>query len=138
MKKTISIAIILAAAASGLSAQENFNGAGNTDSFHLHPDRRATLRLKAPEGHKVTAFATFAPGTLVEMAYNDSLQAYEYTTPEPVSPDFHTYKFFLDGVGFTDPDNVHTVRDVTWQHNFVLPKGDGNDNATLIDRKSVV
>ena len=71
-----------AMACSGASAQENYNGAGNGASFSLLPDRRATLRLKAPEGHKVTAFATFAPGTLVEMAYNDSLQAYEYTTTE--------------------------------------------------------
>ena len=137
MKKTLFTLIMAAMACSGASAQENYNGAGNGASFSLLPDRRATLRLKAPEGHKVKAFATFAPGTLVEMAYNDSLQAYEYTTPEPVSPDFHTYKFFLDGVGFTDPDNVHTVRDVTWQHNFVLPKGDGNDNATLMSVNDV-
>ncbi|MDE6528595.1 MAG: esterase [Muribaculaceae bacterium] len=137
MKKTISIAIILAAAASGLSAQENFNGAGNNDSYQLHPDRRVTLRLKAPKGHNVKAFATFAPGAWVDMTYNDSLKVYEYTTPQPVTPDLHTYKFFLDDVGFTDPENVHVIRDVTWQNNFVLPKGDGNDHASLMSVNDV-
>lgn len=136
MKKLI-ITTLISAAAAGMFAQENYSGNGTNDSFFLHPDRRATLRLKAPEGHKVTAFATFAPGAWVDMTYNDSLKAYEYTTPEAVSPDFHTYKFFLDGVGFTDPDNVHIVRDVTWQNNFVLPKGDGNDNATLMSVNDV-
>lgn len=137
MKKVFATLMLTAMACSMLTAQENFSGAGSNDSFFLHPDRRATLRLKAPAGHKVTAFSTFVPGAWVDMTYNDSLQAYTYTTPEPVSPDFHTYKFFLDGVGFTDPENVHTVRDVTWQNNFVLPKGDGNDHATLMSVNDV-
>lgn len=136
MKKLI-IALAAAAICIAAGAQENYSGAGDNSSVQILPDNRVTLRLKAPEGHKVTAFATFAPGTWVDMVYNDSLKAYEYTTPEPVTPYFHTYKFFLDGVGFTDPDNVHTVRDVTWQNNFILPKGDGNDQASLMSVNDV-
>lgn len=134
-KFILSLSAILAL--SQASAQENYRGSGSNESYQLHPDRRVTLRLKAPAGHKVSTFATFIPGAWADMTYNDSLQAYTYTTPEPVSPDFHTYKFYLDGVGFTDPENVHTVRDVTWQNNLVLPKGDGNDNATLMSVNDV-
>ncbi len=114
------------------SAQENYNAKAKDAPFVLHPDRTATLKLKAPKGHKVTAFATFAPGIWVDMEYSDSLGAYVYTTPEAVSPYHHTYFFVYDGVQITDPANVHTVRDVTWQRNFVLPKGDGDDQATLM------
>lgn len=129
----------LAAALTGATAtaQENFSGQSDGSSVYIHPDKRVTLRLKAPEGHKVTAFATFAPGVWVDMTYNDSIKAYEYTSPEAASPYMHTYKFYMDGVGFTDPENVHTVRDVTWQHNFILPKGDGDDQATMMSVNDV-
>ncbi len=130
-----SLAILLAASAA--TAQENYNGNGSNDSYQLLPDGRATLRLKAPKGHKVSLFATFVPEAWADMTYNDSIKAYEYTTAAPITNDFHTYKFFMDEVGFTDPENVHVVRDVTWQNNYVLPKGDGNDHATLMSVNNV-
>lgn len=137
MKKLILTGLVAAAATLATTAQENYSGAGNNSSVQIHPDNRVTLRFKAPEGHKVKAFATFAPGAWADLTYNDSIKAYEYTTPEPATNEFHTYKFFMDGVGFTDPDNVHTVRDVTWQNNFILPKGDGNDQASMMSVNNV-
>jgi enterochelin esterase family protein len=132
MKKLIIIAATAFLGVSSLCAQENYNGSGSDNSLYIHPDRRVTLRLKAPAGHKVSAFTTFVPGSWAEMNYNDSLKLYEFTTAEPVEPTLQTYKFFMDGVGFTDPENIHTIRDVSWQNNFFLPKGDGTDQATMM------
>ena len=137
MKKLLFSLALLFCGGQALLAQENFSGAGKGDSFRLLPDGRVALHLKAPKGHEVKVFATFVPNGAADMTYNESAQAYEYTTPEAVKPDYHTYKFFMDGVGFTDPENVHTVRDVTWQNNLAIVKGDGNDKGTIFSVNDV-
>lgn len=133
MKK---LAIMFAAAAMAavgtLSAQENFKGEGSNKSMSINAEGKAVLRLKAPKGHKVTAFGMFIPGAWADMTYNDATGYYEYTTPDRVAPDYYTYKFYMDGVGFTDPENVNVVRDVTWQNNYVIVTGDGTDAASTM------
>lgn len=111
--------------------------AQNNSSYQTHPDGRITLRLRAPEGHNARAYATFIPGGWTDMSYNSTIKAYEYTTPSPVAPDFHNYKFSIDGVEFTDPQSVHTVNNCTWLSNLAIVKGDGNDIGTYISVNDV-
>lgn len=72
----------------------------------IHPDRRVTFRVKAPEAKKVAVAARAADSGM------NSNKPYEMTrgengvwevTTDPVRPGFHYYELIIDGTKVNDP-----------------------------------
>ena len=70
-------------------------------SPEVHPDRRVTVRLRAPNAREVT-FASDGPPAAPMV--RDSAGVWSYTTA-PLPPDIYSYTFVVDGVSIPDPQN---------------------------------
>jgi enterochelin esterase-like enzyme len=74
----------------------------NAEYPRIHPDLRATFRLKAPDAHKVQV--RIGHGTYEMTRAGDGLW---YVTTPPLVPGFHYYSFDVDGANVSDPSS-HT------------------------------
>jgi enterochelin esterase-like enzyme len=76
---------------------------GNAAYPRVHPDRRVTFQLKAPDAKKVQVFTNYGLGTggPWDMARGDD-GVWTFTSP-PVVPGFHYYALVVDGVRVNDP-----------------------------------
>ncbi|MDR0763073.1 MAG: esterase [Bacteroidales bacterium] len=105
-------------------AQQALWGGQNIVSPEINADNTVTFRLNAPQAMKIELAGDFIPvqkretpmGVMempgsVELTKNDK-GVWEYTTPEPLSPELYSYTFTVDGVKVTDPGNVYMIRDV--------------------------
>lgn len=122
MKKSVLFSLM---AALGLcaNAQQALWGGSEIVSPEIHPDNTVTFRISAPKAVKVevtgdflptqkvqTPFGEFdAPG-VAELVEKDGV--WEYTTPEPLSPELYSYSMIVDGLRINDPSNVYRIRDV--------------------------
>ena len=70
-------------------------------SPEVHPDRRVTVRLRAPNAREVI-FASDGPPA--SPMVRDSGGVWSYTTA-PLAPDIYSYTFVVDGVSIPDPQN---------------------------------
>lgn len=71
-------------------------------SPEVHPDRKVTFRLKAPEAKKVELSGQFLKGNQI-MEKDDS--GVWSLTVGPVEPNLYPYNFVVDGTGVSEPSN---------------------------------
>ncbi|MDR1593087.1 MAG: esterase [Prevotellaceae bacterium] len=122
-KKLITLAIFLTTGMATF-AQQALWGGQNIVSPEIKENNTVTFRLNAPQALKVELAGDFIPtkkmetpmGVMdmpgsVELTKNDK-GVWEYTTPEPLSPELYSYTFTVDGAKVTDPGNVYMIRDV--------------------------
>ena len=73
-------------------------------SPEIHPDRRVTFRLRAPQARQVSLSVEFASG-LQNMAQDDA--GVWSITLGPAEPDIYSYSFRVDGLQIADPGNPY-------------------------------
>lgn len=93
-------------------AQQALWGNAPVVSPEVHENHTVTFRLKAPKAVKVQIVGDFTPQGVVEMVENKE-GVWEYTTPEPLTPELYCYNFVVDGLKINDPNNVYRIRDVS-------------------------
>ncbi len=106
-----------------------------TISPEIHEDNSVTFRLKAPNAKEVLVTGDFlekqkikgdkeeyeVPG--IAKLQKDDNGTWEYTTPQPLSPELYSYSFIVDGMKAMDPSNVYMIRDVATVTNVFLIGG---------------
>ena len=110
-------------------------------SPEVNANNTVTIRLSAPEAHKVQVTGDFLPPRIVENAYGKSEQAgivdltkdekgvWSFTSGK-LSPELYSYNLILDGVKIVDPSSVYIQRDITSKTNIFIiseKKGDCGD-----------
>lgn len=121
-----------------VNAQEALWWKTPTTSPEINSDNTVTFRLKAPKASRVVVTGDFLPK---EVVVKDNLKnevpgkaelvegengIWEYTTPNPLSPELYSYSFIVDGLKMTDPSNVYTTRDVVTMNNIFLVDGESS------------
>ena len=112
MKKIVSLAI-MAMTATVLMAQQSLErGQRPLQSPEINTDQTVTFRLMAPEAQSVTLAGDFLSNAEpVAMTRGDD-GVWQFTTPEPLTPELYYYWFNVDGLRMNDPLNVYQIRDV--------------------------
>jgi enterochelin esterase family protein len=93
-------------------AQQSLGRNARVQSPEINNDQTVTFRLRAPKAVKVQVTGDFTPKGRVDMVENRE-GIWEYTTPEPLSPELYCYNFIVDGLKINDPSNVFRIRDVS-------------------------
>ena len=93
-------------------AQQSLGRNARVQSPEINNDKTVTFRLRAPKAVKVQVTGDFTPKGRVDMVENRE-GIWEYTTPEPLSPELYCYNFIVDGLKINDPSNVFRIRDVS-------------------------
>ncbi len=92
-------------------------------SPEVHPDRRVTLRFRAPNAAKVTL--NREGGRPVEMTKDD--KGVWSVTTEALAPDMYGYSFNADGVSLIDPGNPSMKPNLLGTTSmFHVPSGDAS------------
>jgi enterochelin esterase-like enzyme len=77
---------------------------GNAAYPRVHPDGRATFRLRAPDAKKVQVFTNYGLGPRGHWDMTRGGDGvWTLTSPTPIVPGFHYYAFLVDGVQMNDP-----------------------------------
>ena len=120
-------------------AQQALWGGAPVVSPEIHSDNTVTFRLKAPKAVKVQVTGDFLPTTPIETPRGtmegpgiaDLKEGkdgvWEYTTPQPLTPELYGYSFIVDGLKIMDPSNVYMIRDVATVTNVFIIGGDRAD-----------
>ncbi|MBP5419733.1 MAG: esterase, partial [Bacteroidales bacterium] len=117
-------------------AQQALWGRAAVVSPQINDNKTVTFRIAAPKAIKVqvtgdflptqpmdTPFGKFdAPGVADLTEGKDGV--WEYTTPDPVAPEFYNYTFIVDGQKMVDPSNVFINRDVASLTSILYVDGD--------------
>lgn len=69
----------------------------------VHPDRRVTFRLQAPDARKVQVFTNYGLGAGGPWDMTRGDDGFWTVTSPPVVPGFHYYALVVDGVRVNDP-----------------------------------
>ncbi len=69
----------------------------------IHPDRRVTIQLKAPEAKKVQVVGNFGLGTGGPWEMTRGADGIWMVTTPPVVAGFHYYTLLVDGLAINDP-----------------------------------
>jgi enterochelin esterase family protein len=72
-------------------------------SPEVHPDKKVTLRIYAPKASEVTLRGDWMTGQPAKLEKDD--KGVWSTTVGPLTPDFYSYAFTMDGVRTLDPKN---------------------------------
>ncbi len=121
------MAVMVAAMAFDLQAQQALRGAPALVSPEIKEDHAVTFRLLAPSAREVKISGEWmpaqgwTPGS--EAMTKDDKGVWSYTTA-PLSSDLYGYSFNVDGLKSTDPSNVYLIRDVASVTNVFIVKGD--------------
>jgi enterochelin esterase-like enzyme len=114
--------IIILAAAQAVYPQGNPQPNDTLVSPRVNPDNTVTFSIYAPKAEKVEVAGEYqndwAPSSLTK----DSLGVWTYTTP-PLSPDYYTYVFTVDGVKTFDPKNIEYKPGIYGLENVVYVPG---------------
>lgn len=73
-------------------------------SPEVHPDRRVTFRLRAPQAKEVTVFGEWGGGGKAALM-KDATGVWSATVG-PIEPDLYGYSFTVDGLPMLDPANT--------------------------------
>ena len=141
MKKALFTVIALLATTLTFAQQALFGGASIV-SPEIHPDNTVTFRIVAPKAVVVQVTGDFLPTQKQTVKFGDNemeIEAtgvadltekdgvWEYTTPEPLAPEFYTYHFLMDGQKMIDLNNVYVNRDVSTLISILLIGGGRSD-----------
>lgn len=131
--KKLFISIILTIIVLPINAQQAlWSVVGEIKSPEINPDNTVTFRLFAPKAEEVALTGDFLPPVPIETPNGvwdapgvvnltkDENGVWEYTTPEPLSPELYMYSFYVDGLKMMDPSNVFMNRDVATVTNIFL------------------
>ena len=110
--RRISAFIVCALMCISTIAQQSLGRNSRVQSPEINNDQTVTFRLRAPKAVKVQVTGDFTPKGRVDMVENRE-GIWEYTTPEPLSPELYCYNFIVDGLKINDPSNVFRIRDVS-------------------------
>jgi enterochelin esterase family protein len=92
-------------------------------SPEIHPDRRVTFRLFAPEAKEVRLTGTLVSGqtssTFLPMTRNE--RGVWSVTMGPLPPDLYEYAFWMDQVSLVDPSNRGSHYDNARKSQFEMP-----------------
>ena len=72
-------------------------------SPEVHPDKKVTFRIRAPKAGEVTLRGDWMTGPAEKLAKDDN--GVWSVTVGPLTPDFYSYAFAVDGVRTVDPGN---------------------------------
>jgi enterochelin esterase family protein len=123
-------------------AQQALFGGASIVSPEIHPDNTVTFRIAAPKAVIVQVTGDFLPTMKQTMKFGDNVMEievpgvanltekdgiWEYTTPEPLAPEFYTYHFLIDGQRVIDMNNVYVNRDVSTLSSILLIGGGRSD-----------
>lgn len=136
----MSILAATAAFAMTMNAQETVHlNTGDIVSPEIHADNTVTFRLFAPQAKTVELEGSFLPKQKVQTPLgeveqatrakltNDGKGLWSYTS-SVLSPELHTYSFFVDGMRINDPSNVYMLRDIATYQNYFLIDGELSAN----------
>ena len=136
----MSILAATAAFAMTMNAQETVHlNTGDIVSPEIHADNTVTFRLLAPQAKTVELEGSFLPKQKVQTPLgeveqatrakltNDGKGLWSYTS-SVLSPELHTYSFFVDGMRINDPSNVYMLRDIATYQNYFLIDGELSAN----------
>lgn len=137
MKKFFSLSVILLICTVTFAQQALWGGAPVV-SPEIHDNNTVTFRLKAPEASKVQVTGDFLPTQKIKTQYGEfdgpgvadlakKDDVWEFTTPEPLSPELYSYTFLVDGLKINDPSNVYMIRDVASVTNVFIVGGERAD-----------
>ena len=147
MKKGFLLIVGLLGATFCFAQQALFGGAGVV-SPEIHPDNTVTFRISAPKAVQVQVTGDFLPTQKQIVKFGDTVMeidatgvanlvekdgVWEYTTPEPVAPEFYTYHFLIDGQRVIDMNNVYVNRDVSTLSSILLIGGGRSDLYKVTD-----
>jgi enterochelin esterase-like enzyme len=96
------VGLLVLASASRSSAQRPRTPGDTLASPQIHDDHRLTFRLYAPKASEVAVRGDFGPEA--KMTKDD--QGVWSVTVGPVTPDFYSYSYYVDGVKTADPRNA--------------------------------
>ena len=103
-------------------AQQALGGGSKIVSPEIHENNTVTFRLRAPKAVKVQVTGDFLTQGSADLVENKN-GVWEYTTPEPLSPELYGYTFRVDGLKINDPSNVYMIRDVNTITNVFIIGG---------------
>lgn len=138
MKKFTSLAVLLLLCTFSYAQQALWGGAPVV-SPEIHENNTVTFRLKAPKAVKVQVTGDFLPTQKIKTQFGEfdgpgvaDLKegkdgVWEYTTPEPLSPELYSYSFIVDDLKMMDPANVYMIRDVATVTNVFIVGGERAD-----------
>lgn len=89
-------------------------------SPQVHPDRKVTFRVRAPNAQKVELALETFPRREMQKGGDGVWTA----TAGPLEPDIYGYTFVIDGTGFVDPSNGMTKPNALSVSSAVLVPGD--------------
>lgn len=129
MKKII-LSILLFSACLPMFSQQALSSHSQIKSPEINPDKTVTFRLFAPNAKEVTVSGDFLTEEVSDSGISDDPGlgkmvrgengVWEYTTPQPLSPELYMYSFDVDGMRVNDPSNVYMNRDIATVTNIFL------------------
>src|SRR5262245_49578667 len=122
-------ALLLVAAASAQPPKKETTPNDPLVSPEVLADRKVTFRIHAPKASEVTLRGDWMEGGPVKLEKND--RGVWSTTVGPLTPDFYSYAFTVDGVRTLDPRNATIKQGIASLDNmFFLPgrEADFQDN----------
>ena len=94
-------------------------------SPEVHPDHKVTFRIHAPKASEVTLRGDWMTGPPVKLQKDD--QGVWSATVGPLTPDFYSYAFTVDGVRTLDPKNATIKQGLTSLDNMFFMSGPESD-----------
>src|SRR5262249_27630307 len=98
-------------------------------SPEVHPDKKVTFRIRAPKASEVTLRGDWMTGAPEKLAKDDT--GVWSVTVGPLTPDFYSYIFTVDGVRTLDPANPTIKQGMASLDNMFFlsgPEADFEDN----------
>jgi enterochelin esterase family protein len=98
-------------------------------SPEVQPDKKVTFRIRAPKATEVTLRGDWMTGAAEKLTRDD--QGVWSVTLGPLTPDFYSYAFTVDGVRTLDPSNATIKQGITSLDNMFFlpgPEADFQDN----------
>jgi enterochelin esterase-like enzyme len=90
-------------------------------SPEVHPDRRVTLRLRAPQAKEVTVSGEFTAKPLPLVKDEQGVWS---ITLDPLKPDIYGYTMRLDGLAISDPSNAFVKTGIRGHSSALVVTGD--------------
>ena len=135
MKRFLFLAFLIAFMGSAQAQETIMTNTGNIVSPEIANDNTVTFRMFAPNAQKVEIEGNFLPrtrrGGRTAMT-KDERGVWSYKT-EPLTPEMHTYCYYVDGIRMTDPNNIYMCRDIATYTNYFFIDGELSANYIVRD-----
>ena len=135
MKRFLFLAFLIAFMGSARAQETIMTNTGNIVSPEIANDNTVTFRMFAPNAQKVEIEGNFLPrtrrGGRTAMT-KDERGVWSYKT-EPLTPEMHTYCYYVDGIRMTDPNNIYMCRDIATYTNYFFIDGELSANYIVRD-----